>query len=203
MSVTNVTAGAETFTSNAFLVTGEVTALVDVGAMVGVESVIQEHVADLERVYITHQHGDHIAELPAVVDAFDPEVYAAAGHELRTGSLDGGDTVPIGDTSYTVVPTPGHADDHVSFVGPRTLFSGDVVVHDDGAFSDGSFGRTDAPDQSRTELIESIERLLEAMPPGVERMYSGHGSEFQGDVRAVVERALERAARHEPKYPEE
>jgi hydroxyacylglutathione hydrolase len=201
--VTNVTAGADSFTSNAYLVTGEVTALVDAGAMPGVVQVIRDHVSTLDRVLITHQHGDHIAELGAVVEAFDPAVYAAADHDLRTRTLEPGATVAIGDADYEVVPTPGHADGHVSFMGPQALFSGDVVVHDDGAFTGGSFGRTDAPGQSRDELIESIERLLEVMPSGVERLYSGHGSAFEGDVRAVVERALERAARREPKYPEE
>jgi hypothetical protein len=34
-------------------------------------------------------------------------------------------------------------------------------------------------------------------------MYSGHGGVYEGDVRAVVERALERAERREPKYPDE
>ena len=83
------------------------------------------------------------------------------------------------------------------------LFGGDVVVHDDGAFDDGSFGRTDMPDQDRETLIDSVRTLLDRMPDGVEAMYSGHGSTFHGDVRAVVERALERAERREPKYPDE
>jgi glyoxylase-like metal-dependent hydrolase (beta-lactamase superfamily II) len=75
-----------------------------------------------------------------------------------------------------------------------------VVVHDDGAFEGGSFGRTDRPGQSREREIESIRDLLERMPDTVESMYSGHGGVFHGDVRSVVERALERAERREPKY---
>ena len=87
-------------------------------------------------------------------------------------------------------------------VSEHTIFSGDVVVHDDGAFDDGSFGRTDMAGQSREVLIESIERILDRLPEGVEHMYAGHGEAFHGDVRAVIERALERAERREPKYPE-
>jgi len=79
-----------------------------------------------------------------------------------------------------VVYTPGHADDHVSFVSESALFSGDVVVHDDGAFDDGSFGRTDMAGQSRDRLIESIRRLLGRMPDSVDQMYSGHGGVFEG-----------------------
>jgi len=102
-----------------------------------------------------------------------------------------------------VVYTPGHADDHVSFVSENSLFSGDVVVHNDGAFEYGSFGRTDRPGQSRERLIDSIEELLDRLPESVEHLYAGHGNVFHGDVRDVVSTALSRAETREPKYPDE
>ena len=114
-----------------------------------------------------------------------------------------GDEVVVGDETCEAVYTPGHADDHVSLVSASSLFPGDVVVHDDGAFDYGSFGRTDYPGQSRERLIESIRELLQRMPDGVEHMYSGHGDVFHGDVRDVVETALSRAEKREPKYPDE
>jgi hydroxyacylglutathione hydrolase len=202
VAVRNVTADAETFTCNAYLVTGEVTALVDAGAMTGVVDVLREHIETIDRVVLTHQHGDHVAQLGEVVDAFDPDVYAYASNRHRTHELTPGETVAMGEDAFEVVFTPGHADDHVSLVSADSLFSGDVVVHDDGAYTGGSFGRTDGPDQSRERLIESLERLLDRLPDGVERMYSGHGGVYEGDVRAIVGRALERARRREPKYPE-
>jgi len=203
VTVHTVTADAETFTCNAFLVTGDVTILVDVGAYDGVVDAVREHVDDIDAVVLTHQHGDHVAELDAVVDAFDPDVYAYADHEHRTHAIADGDTVEIGDATFDVVYTPGHANDHVSFVSETTLYSGDVVVHDDGAFTGGSFGRTDYAGQSRERLVESIHDLLDRLPDTVEHMYSGHGGEFHGDVREIVEIALERAERREPKYPDE
>jgi glyoxylase-like metal-dependent hydrolase (beta-lactamase superfamily II) len=241
MDVHNVTADAETFTCNAYLATGERPVLVDAGAMTGVESVVADHVDDLAAVVVTHQHGDHVAELDAVLDAFDTDLYAYGDHPRRTHELDDGDDVEVGDETFDVVYTPGHADDHVSLVSDATLFSGDVVVHDDGAFDYGSFGRTDYLGQSRERLIDSIEELLARMPDSVEHMYAGHGDEFHGDVpgshasggsedergessgvpgsRAsggsedergessgvhdVVETALGRAERREPKYPDE
>ncbi|WP_049928023.1 MBL fold metallo-hydrolase [Halopiger goleimassiliensis] len=203
MEVTHVTEPAETFTCNAFLAEGERTTLVDAGAWDGVVEEIRSHADDVDAVVLTHQHGDHVAQLEAVVDAFDPEVYAYDDHPARTRALEDGDTVTIGDEAFDVVYTPGHADDHVSFVSENSLFSGDVVVHDDGAFDYGSFGRTDMVGQSRDRLIQSIRDLLERMPEGVEHMYSGHGGVFHGDVRDVVETALERAAKREPKYPDE
>ena len=203
MDVHNVTADAETFTCNAYLATGERTTLVDAGAMGGMVEAIREHTDTVDAVVLTHQHGDHVAQLDAVLDAFDAELYAYADHPRRDHAIGDGDEMLVGVETCEVVYTPGHADDHVSLVSENSLFSGDVVVHDDGAFDDGSFGRTDSPNQSRERLIESIEALLERLPESVEHMYSGHGGVFQGDVREVVERALERAERREPKYPDE
>ncbi|EMA55037.1 MULTISPECIES: MBL fold metallo-hydrolase [Halococcus] len=202
MDAITVTEGAETFTCNAYLVDGERTVLIDAGTMDGVVDVIAEHVDDLDAVYLTHQHGDHVGALDAVLDEFDPELLAYADHPRRTGALDDGDVVGIGDEEFAVIHTPGHADDHVAFVSESTILSGDVVVHDDGAFEGGSFGRTDMAGQSREELIESIERILDRLPESVEHMYAGHGGEFHGDVRDVIETALSRAERREPKYPE-
>ncbi len=203
MDVHNVTADAETFTCNAYLALGDSPTLVDAGAMPGVVDVVREHTDTIDRVVLTHQHGDHVSELDAVLDAFDCDCYAYAEHTGRTHALGDGDTVTIGEESFEAVYTPGHAADHLAFVSDTTLFSGDVVVHDDGAFDYGSFGRTDMPGQSRERLIQSIEDLLDRLPDGVEHMYSGHGGVFHGDVRDVVETSLERAQRREPKYPDD
>lgn len=200
MEVHTVTADAETFTCNAYLALGERTMLVDAGAWGGVVDAIREHTDDVDAVVLTHQHGDHVQQLDAVLDEFDAELYAYADHPRRDHNIDDGDDVLVGDETCDVVYTPGHADDHVSLVAERSLFSGDVVVHDDGAFEGGSFGRTDRPGQSREREIESIRELLERLPDTAESMYSGHGGVFHGDVRAVVERALKRAERREPKY---
>jgi glyoxylase-like metal-dependent hydrolase (beta-lactamase superfamily II) len=219
MRVRNVTADAETFTCNAYLAAGDRTVLVDAGSMSGVVDVISDHVEEVDAVVLTHQHGDHVAELDAVLDAYDPELLAYDDHPRRTRKVEDGDTVRIGDEEFEAVYSPGHADDHLAFVSDSTIFSGDVVVYNDGAFDDGSFGRTDMTGQSREREIESIREILDRMSENVESMYAGHGDEFRGDgresddsrsrqtasdgVREVVERALERAERREPKYPGE
>jgi hydroxyacylglutathione hydrolase len=203
MAVHTVTADAETFTCNAYLAAGERAVLVDAGTMPGVADVVADHVDDLAAVVLTHQHGDHVGELDAVLDAFDADLYAHGDHPRRTHALEDGDVVTVGGEDCEVVYTPGHADDHVSLVGPDSLYSGDVVVANDGAFDYGSFGRTDYPGQSRERLVESIRELLDRMPDGVEHMYAGHGDPFHGDVRDVVETALGRAEQFDPKYPDE
>ncbi|MFC7058633.1 MBL fold metallo-hydrolase [Halovenus salina] len=203
MDVITVTDGADAFTCNAYLAVGEQTTLVDAGAMEGVEEVIADHTDSLDAVVLTHQHGDHVSELDAVLSAFDADCYAYGDHPQKTHDLVDGETVQVGDEGCEVVYTPGHAADHISLVGERSMFSGDVVVYNDGAFDDGSFGRTDYPGQSRERLIDSIERVLDRLPESVDRLYAGHGDAYEGDVRGVIERALERAQRREPKYPDE
>ncbi|MFB6090202.1 MAG: MBL fold metallo-hydrolase [Halobellus sp.] len=210
MEIHTVTEGAEEFTCNAFLLAGTSPALVDAGTMPGVEDVVADHVADLDAVYLTHQHRDHVGELDAVLDRFDADLYAYGDHPRRTEALDDGQTVELAGEDYEVVYTPGHADDHVSLVGETRVFSGDVVVYNDGAFDDGSFGRTDMRGQSRERLIESLRRLLDRLPETVEALYAGHGDVYRADpagegdsVRDVIARALERAERREPKYPDE
>jgi hydroxyacylglutathione hydrolase len=210
MKIHTVTEGATEFTCNAYLLAGDSPVLVDAGTMPGVEDVIAEHVDDLDAVYLTHQHGDHVGELDAVLDRFDADLYAYGDHPRRTGGLDDGQEVDLCGDSYEVVYTPGHADDHVSFVGAERVFSGDVVVYNDGAFDDGSFGRTDYPGQSRERLIESLESILDRLPETVSALYAGHGDIYRAgpdgkgeSVRTVIERALERAERREPKYPDE
>ncbi|SDX67928.1 MBL fold metallo-hydrolase [Halobellus clavatus] len=210
MDIHTVTDGATEFTCNAYLLAGDSPALVDAGSMPGVEDVIADHVDDLDAVYLTHQHRDHVGELDAVLDRFDADLYAYGEHPRRTAALSDGQELSLAGESYEVVFTPGHADDHVSLVGETRVFSGDVVVYNDGAFDDGSFGRTDLSGQSRERLIESLETILDRLPDTVAELYAGHGDVYRADpdgdddsVRDVIERALERAERREPKYPDE
>ncbi len=200
-TVTNVTADAETFTCNAYLITGETPVLVDAGAMSGVVDVIAEHTDRLAAVVLTHQHADHVEQLDAVLDAFDADLWTHGSHPRRTRALADGDRIQLGDDSYEVVYTPGHADDHIALVGEARLFSGDVVVYADGAFDGGSFGRTDLPGQSRDRLIASLETLLDRLPETIDRLHPGHGPSYDGDIHAVITQALARARRHDPKYP--
>lgn len=203
MDVTNLTADASEFTCNAYLVEGSEPTLVDAGAMADIETAVAEHTDQLDRVVVTHQHPDHIDKLGAVVEAFEPAVLSYADHPLQTAALKDGDQVRLGTETYEIVHTPGHASDHVALVGETALFSGDVVVYNDGAYDDGSFGRTDFPGASRAELIDSLQTLVGRLPAGLDRLYPGHGDPYTGGVQTIVDRALSRAERHEPKYPDE
>ena len=170
--ITNLAAGVRAFTSNAFLVTGETTALVDAGANFDVVARLDEQVDALDRVYITHTHSDHVDNVPAVRTAFDVETW---GYDPEHAHVDNpiadGETVRIGDHRYEALHTPGHKPDHLCFLSDAAgvCFAGDLV------FANGGFGRTDLPGGDHGALVESIDRLRTAAGDDLAALYVGHG----------------------------
>ena len=108
MDVTCLTTAAEAFTGHVYLVEGETPALVDAGAMPGVVEAVRERVPEIVSVALTHRHDDHVAQLPALREAFDPTVAAAEPAPGERGLADG-DRIELGDEQFEVVATPGHA----------------------------------------------------------------------------------------------
>lgn len=170
--ITNVARGVQAFTSNAFLVEGDQTVLVDTGANFDAEAAIRERDADLDAVILTHTHPDHVGNLQAVKDAFSVEAW---GFDTDQPGVDNPiadeETVRLGDDSYTALHTPGHKNDHLCFYssGTSVLFAGDLI------FQNGSFGRTDLEEGDRATLIESIDRVREEVDEHLQEMHTGHG----------------------------
>ncbi len=186
----NLAEGREVFTSNVFLVTGDRTALVDVGNEFDIVDAVQERVDDLDAVVLTHTHYDHVANLDAVVDAFDPEVVAYDdSFDGVDGALGDGDTVRIGDDNYLALHTPGHKDDHLCLYSEDAgiLFAGDLV------FVNGSFGRTDLDEGHRPTLVDSIQRVLEVTDDELRVMHTGHGPSVESNPYGDIELALSAA----------
>jgi glyoxylase-like metal-dependent hydrolase (beta-lactamase superfamily II) len=186
----NLSAGVQAFTSNAFLVTGERTVLVDPGANYDVVAAIREHVDDLDAVVVTHPHPDHVGNLAAVKDAFGVDAWGFdADAEGIDHELADGDTVRIGDDQYEALHTPGHEPHHLCFYSRSkgVLFSADLV------FASGGFGRTDLPGGDREVLVESIERLLEVVDEDLNAMHSGHGPSVTSDPYFDIELAARAA----------
>jgi len=184
--ITNLASDAPGFTSNAYLVEGERTALVDVGNDFDVGAAVREHGAPLDVVVLTHSHPDHVGNLPDVrgtfgvpVVGFDPEV---AGVDR---AIEDGERLALGDAEYVAMHTPGHKDDHVCLYAREAgvLFSGDLV------FDGGGFGRTDLAEGDREALIESIDRVLAAVDEDLRALHPGHGPSVTADPYGAIELA--------------
>ena len=170
--IRNLARRTDAFTSNVFLVTGERRVLVDVGNEFDVVSAAREYVDDIDAVVLTHTHYDHVENLPAVVEAFDVDVW---GYDTTQDGIDhalgDGDTVQLGDHDYEALHTRGHKDDHLCLYAPAAavLFAGDLV------FANGSFGRTDLEEGDRELLVESVDRVLDTVSEELGEMHTGHG----------------------------
>jgi len=168
----NLAQGQQAFTSNAFLVGGERTVLVDAGNQFDIGPAIENRVDSLDAIVLTHTHPDHVGNVEAVVAAFDVDVWGFdPDHALVDHGIADGATITLGDHDYDALHTPGHKDDHLCFYAPEPeiLFAGDLV------FANGSFGRTDLEGGHRPTLVDSIERVLDTVDESLAELHTGHG----------------------------
>jgi len=188
--ISNVAQGVQSFTSNAFLVGGERTALVDAGANFDVVSAIRERTDALDAVVLTHTHPDHVGNLADVVSAFDAPVY---GFDVEQDGVErelaDEETIRLGDHEYVALHTPGHKNDHLCLYAaePGILFAGDLI------FQNGSFGRTDLEEGDREALLRSIDRVRERVGPDLRALHAGHGPSVENEPYSHVELAGEMA----------
>ena len=189
-TVRNVAQGVRSFTSNAFLVDGDRTVLVDAGSGFDAVERIEAATGALDAIVLTHTHPDHVGNVEDLVGAFDVDVWGFdTDHELVDRAIGDGDTVRLGDGEYIVLHTPGHKNDHVCLYseGDGALFAGDLV------FANGGFGRTDLPEGNRAELIESVEYLRSSVDETLSTMYVGHGPTVDANPTHHIELALRAA----------
>lgn len=155
----------------------------------------------LKYIYLTHCHGDHIAGVnelqkkcggKVLIHRDDSEglndvnVNLLEYIGLDTISLeadsrvDDNDVIHLGELEFRVIHTPGHTAGGSSLYceKEKCLFSGDTV------FS-GTWGRTDLPTGSRTQIMDSIVNKLLVLPDDVV-VYPGHGKPTRvGDEKRI------------------
>jgi hydroxyacylglutathione hydrolase len=87
----------------------------------------------LDLILLTHHHGDHVAGTDEVRARFGCPVVGAAADAHRLPRLDRavreGDTVALGDSTATVIDTPGHTIGHIAFyfADGAVLLCGDTL----------------------------------------------------------------------------
>lgn len=160
-----------------------------------------EHVAriaDLGKiplVLISHKHGDHTDAIDELVDRTGAVVRAVGSGFLRGlgGPLCDGEVIDAAGLRITVMATPGHTADSLSFVVDDAVLTADTVL---------GRGTTviDNEDGSLRDYLESLRRLhglgRRAVLPGhgpdlddleaVAAMYLSHREERLNQVRAAL-----------------
>ncbi|CAN5899363.1 MBL fold metallo-hydrolase [soil metagenome] len=147
---------------------------------------------NLQAVWLTHAHFDHIGALADIEEALEVPVYLhpaelplygnaaqAAQHwempfrqpKSKTLELADAQTLTLGDTEVHCLLTPGHAPGHIAFYVP----SEGMVLAGDALFQ-GSIGRTDLPMGNHEQLLESVKTKRLTLPDATV-VYPGHGPE--------------------------
>jgi glyoxylase-like metal-dependent hydrolase (beta-lactamase superfamily II) len=116
-------------------------------------------------IVLTHDHPDHADGAPLLAERTGVEVQRPA--EGAAGP-------------FEVVPTPGHAPDHVSLLWRRVLFAGDTVLGAGSVFVAPGGGAMAA-------YLDSLRRLREL---DLEAIAPGHGP-FVWDPRAKLDEYIE------------
>lgn len=154
--------------------------------------ILERHGLRLKLVAITHAHIDHIggaAKLkqatgaPVYMHAHDLPLYAhldaqAAWLGMATPERTAidqdardGDTLRVGEHTFTVLHTPGHTQGSLCLWLPAEakLVAGDTLFRD-------SIGRTDLPGGDGRQILRSIHAKLLTLPEET-LVYPGHGME--------------------------
>ena len=185
------------FNENAYLLHVEgASAAVVVDPGFDVEAIlaaIDEHGLQLEAILLTHGHGDHIAgviplkqaypEIPVVIGRGDAPKLSDPVGNLSAGFgvglvvpeadrlVDEGDRVDYAGLEFSVLELPGHSRGHIAYYyeksDPPVLVAGDVLFA-------GSIGRTDFPDGSFQELAGAIAGKVFPLPNDT-IVLTGHG----------------------------
>ncbi len=140
--------------------------------------------APLARVLITHSHPDHVAGLPALQARWPGlRVFPEGG---GSGYVD--HEVLAGGRRLEIVPTPGHAPDHLCFFDRA---SGDLYCGDLARLG----GTIVIPSRKGGDLrayLDSLRRVRDLAP---RRMLPGHGPIIEDPIALIDEYVVHRAER--------
>lgn len=128
-------------------------------------------------VLISHRHGDHTEGIDRLVAASGATVRSVGSGFLRGlgGPLSDGEVIEAAGVRITVMATPGHTSDSLSFILDDAVLTADTVLGRGTTVIDGEDGNL-------SDYLESLRRLQGL---GSLTVLPGHGPELH-DVSAVA-----------------
>jgi len=173
---------------------GEAVVIDPGGDVPAILRLLTEHRATVREIWLTHGHFDHVGGTAELKEALGGDVpvlgphaddawlvenvqtqaaffgLADAGRSITPDRwLAEGDSLSLGEATFTVRHCPGHTPGHVLFLSEahRIGFVGDVLFA-------GSIGRTDFPGGDHATLLANIRDKLLTLPDDF-RFVPGHG----------------------------
>jgi hydroxyacylglutathione hydrolase len=165
------------FLSNTYVVADELgghAVIIDAGGPVApLLDMLDRGQLTLTHILLTHHHGDHVAEIDAILERHPgtPVLIHPLERELvagATGTMEPGVTIETGALTIEPVHTPGHTAGMLSLlVNGTDVFTGDTLFK-------GSVGGVRAPGHTTYEDLRSsiMDKLLK-LPPHT-RIHPGH-----------------------------
>lgn len=105
----------------------QVCVCVDPGDAAPVEQFLKQNQLKLHAILITHHHFDHIGGVAQLKQNFACPVYGPETINEVTHSVTEGDQVEVLNQCFSVLATPGHTLDHLSYYCEPWLFCGDTL----------------------------------------------------------------------------
>jgi hydroxyacylglutathione hydrolase len=189
VKITTFTVGE--FQENCYLLEAETAgpaALIDPGSdSAKLITAIERSRAQLQAIWLTHAHVDHLGAIggvtarwnvPVYLHPLDRPLYRVADRQAELYGIDfdtapapdrelaDGQTLTLGSLTFEVMHAPGHSPGHVVFHGHGVAFVGDCLFA-------GSIGRTDLPASNGADLEKSLDRII-SLPENTV-VYPGHG----------------------------
>jgi len=129
--------------------------------------VIQKNNLKIKYIVNTHHHFDHTIGNDTIKNQTSAPILqyktSTIKHDIEVSD---GDKIVFGNSTLTVIHTPGHSKDSMCLVGDGKLFSGDTLFV-------GTCGRVDLPGGDARELYHSLVDILRKMDDALV-MYPGH-----------------------------
>jgi len=140
-------------------------------------ALVDELGAKLEWVLETHVHADHVTGADEIRRRTGARTIGGKkGAECADIKVAHGDVIDVGNVALTVLETPGHTDDSLSFAADGHVFTGDAL------FVRGT-GRTDFQNGDPKLLWHSLTRVLFALPDGT-IVWPGH--DYRGHTCSTI-----------------
>ena len=148
--------------------TGQV-ALVDAPEARPIIEALDERGWQLDQIWITHHHGDHIDGVEELRERYHPTVVGHVKDRARLPKLDKelseGERVSLGETVARVVDVSGHTIGHIAFIldADKVAFTADSLM---------ALGCGRVFEGTHAMMWESLSKLMDLSPET--KVYSGH-----------------------------